>query len=160
MPRALPLTVEQLHALVEREGTPLQVYEEHGIRHAAQRLHAAFQPLLPSFREYFAVKATPNPAILRALLDEGCGLDCSSRVELELASRLGCPGERIMFTSNYTSEVRAEHGGAQRALRGAALLTQRCAVQEDLASAARMGVVINLDGAAALRTVACEHANA
>lgn len=79
--------------------TPFYLYDEKGIRQAARRVNHAFS-WAPDFREYFAVKALPNPQILRILLEEGCGLDCSSMTELILAQRLGISGDLIMFSAN------------------------------------------------------------
>lgn len=79
--------------------TPFHLYDEGGIRRTARRLKAAFAGV-PVFREYFAVKALPTPAILRILKDEGCGVDCASMTELELASACGFSGEDIMFSAN------------------------------------------------------------
>lgn len=79
--------------------TPFHLYDEGGIRRTAHRLKAAFSGV-PMFREYFAVKALPTPAILRILKDEGCGVDCASQTELELASACGFSGEDIMFSAN------------------------------------------------------------
>ncbi len=79
--------------------TPFHLYDEQGIRERARRLKAAFA-WCPDFREYFAVKALPNPAILRILGEEGCGLDCSSATELMLAERGGFRGDQIMFSAN------------------------------------------------------------
>ncbi|HNW85586.1 MAG TPA: diaminopimelate decarboxylase [Candidatus Limiplasma sp.] len=79
--------------------TPMHLYDERGIRATARRLNRAFA-WSPDFREYFAVKALPNPAILRLLGEEGCGLDCSSWTELRLAEACGFAGEQIMFSAN------------------------------------------------------------
>jgi diaminopimelate decarboxylase len=92
MPRPLPLGVKELERLVERFGTPLQVYDEAGIRANVRHLLDTGAKTFGRFRNYFAVKALPNPAILRILLSEGCGLDCSSAAELELAA-VGCRGK-------------------------------------------------------------------
>ena len=95
MPKDLPVTFTELEALVEKHGTPLQLYDESMMRDNARQLIAAFRAHFPGFREYFAVKALPNPAVLRVLLDEGCGLDCSSTSELHIARELGvCVEER------------------------------------------------------------------
>lgn len=79
--------------------TPFHLYDEEGIRQTARRLKAAFA-WAEDFREYFAVKALPTPAILRILGEEGCGLDCASQTELMLAQALGFSGEGIMFSAN------------------------------------------------------------
>ena len=81
--------------------TPFYLYDEAGIRAAAQTLTAAFA-WNKGFRNYFAVKALPNPKILEILLSEGMGLDCSSLTELMLAEKVGATGKLIMFSSNDT----------------------------------------------------------
>lgn len=83
----------------EQYPTPFHLYDEGGIRRRARVLQSAFS-WCSSFREYFAVKALPNPAILRILKEEGCGVDCSSRTELLLAKANGFQGEQIMFSAN------------------------------------------------------------
>lgn len=97
----LPFTHDQLHAICAEHPTPFYLYDERGIRDAARRLNGAFA-WHPRFTEYFAVKATPTPAILDMLRSEGCGADCSSLAELALAERVGLRGDNIMFTSNNT----------------------------------------------------------
>ena len=98
------VTKAQLDAITARYPTPFHIYNEAGIRENARRLKAAFA-WNPGFREYFAVKATPTPAILKLLHEEGCGCDCSSLTELMLAQRCGVTGEEIMFSSNNTSDA-------------------------------------------------------
>ena len=83
----------------ERYPTPFHLYDEKGIRARARALNEAFG-WNPDFREYFAVKALPNPAILRILKEEGCGLDCSSGTELTLAEKCGFRGEEIILSAN------------------------------------------------------------
>ena len=95
------VTKEQLDAIAARYPTPFYLYDERGIRENARRLKAAFA-WNPGFREYFAVKATPTPAILKCLHEEGCGCDCSSLTELMMSDRCGIRGEEIMFSSNNT----------------------------------------------------------
>ncbi len=97
------VTKAQLDAITAHYPTPFHIYDEAGIRENARRLKAAFA-WNPGFREYFAVKATPTPAILKLLHEEGCGCDCSSLTELMLAQRCGVTGEEIMFSSNNTSD--------------------------------------------------------
>jgi len=99
--KKLPFTKEQLEKIVAKFGTPFHIYDEKAIRENARKLTAAFN-WAPSFKEYFAVKATPNPYILRILKEEGFGADCSSLPELILAEKVGISGEDIMFTSNNT----------------------------------------------------------
>ncbi len=108
------VTQDQLEAITARYPTPFHLYDEAGIRANVRRLKAAFA-WNPGFREYFAVKATPTPAILKLLHEEGCGMDCSSLTELMLAQRCGVGGEEIMFSSNDTPAeefVLAEELGA------------------------------------------------
>lgn len=104
------VTLEQLRAIAAEYPTPFHLYDEKGIRENARRLHAAFA-WNPGFREHFAVKANPNPALLNLLHQEGCGVDCSSLVELMLADRCGFRGREIMFSSNNTpaEEFRLAH---------------------------------------------------
>ena len=83
----------------EQFPTPFHLYDEEGIRRRARRLNAAFA-WCPDFREYFAVKALPNPSILRILKEEGCGLDCSSATELTLAKACGFSGEEVILSAN------------------------------------------------------------
>jgi diaminopimelate decarboxylase len=97
------VTLEQVRRIAEQFPTPFHLYDERGIRENARRLHAAFA-WNPGFKEYFAVKATPNPTILKILREEGCGVDCASRTELLLAEKCGFPGDEIMFSSNDTPE--------------------------------------------------------
>lgn len=113
------VTRQQLESIVRQYPTPFHLYDERGIRENARRLRAAFA-WNPGFREYFAVKATPNPAILKILREEGCGVDCSSLTELMLADRCSFTGGEIMFSSNETPA-------------------------EEFALAARLGATINLD---------------
>jgi diaminopimelate decarboxylase len=95
-------------------GTPFHIYDEEGIRQTGQRLGQAFTGL-PGFREYFAVKALPNPRILEIMRTMGFGFDCSSVAELALARQAGANGDDVMFTSNNTSpadfHAAQNHGG-------------------------------------------------
>lgn len=97
---------ERLHAdlprIAQHFGTPFHIYDESGIHQTSRALNAAFG-ILPGFREYFAVKALPNPHILRILHEEGCGFDCSSIPELILAREAGAGADEIFFTSNNTT---------------------------------------------------------
>ncbi|CDX05135.1 Diaminopimelate decarboxylase [bioreactor metagenome] len=97
----LPFNQEQLQKIMEDYGTPFHIYDEEAIRKNAQRLQAAFA-WAPGFKEYFAVKALPNPYILKILGEEGFGADCSSLAELILAEKAGITEENIMLTSNNT----------------------------------------------------------
>ncbi len=113
------LTKAQAEAIAAQYPTPFHIYDEAGIRQNARRLKAAFS-WNPGCREYFAVKATPTPAILKLLHEEGCGCDCSSLTELTLSERVGITGEEVMFSSNETPA-------------------------EEFRKAAELGAVINLD---------------
>ena len=113
------LTLQQAEDIAARYPTPFHIYDERGIRANARRLYRAFA-WNPGFREYFAVKATPTPGILKILKEEGCGVDCSSLTELMMSDRCGFRGEEIMFSSNDTPG-------------------------EEFALAARLGAIINLD---------------
>ena len=95
------VTLEQLQNITAQYPTPFHLYDEKGIRKNARRLKAAFA-WNPGFKEFFAVKATPNPAILKLLREEGCGVDCSSLTELMLSDKCGFSGGEIMFSSNET----------------------------------------------------------
>lgn len=95
------VTKSQLDEIVRTYPTPFHLYDEKGIRENARRVNAAFS-WNPGFKEYFAVKATPTPAILKVLREEGCGADCSSLTELMMAERCGFRGQEIMFSSNNT----------------------------------------------------------
>ena len=99
--KPLPFTLEQIEQIERTNPSPFHLYDERGIRSNARRLKNAFA-WNPGFREYFAVKACPNPFIMKMLKEEGFGMDCSSLPELLLAERIGATGESIMFTSNDT----------------------------------------------------------
>ena len=115
------VNLEQAKTIAAQIPTPFHLYDEAGIRRNARALKAAFA-WNKGFREYFAVKATPNPYILKLLKEEGCGCDCSSYTELLLAEAVGCQGKDIMFSSNVTPE-------------------------QDMRKAWEMGAYINLDDA-------------
>ena len=95
------VTKAKLDEIVTRYPTPFHLYDEAGIRANVRRLYDSFS-WNQGFKEYFAVKATPNPTILKILREEGCGADCSSLVELMMAERCGFRGHEIMFSSNNT----------------------------------------------------------
>jgi diaminopimelate decarboxylase len=114
-----PLSKDDLEALTRRYPTPFYIYDEKGIRENARAVIGAFGAF-PGFLEHFAVKALPNPFILKILAGEGFGADCSSYAELLLADMAGIRGEKIMFTSNETPA-------------------------EEYKAARRLGAVINLD---------------
>ncbi len=99
--KKLPFTKNQVEEIIKKYHTPFHIYDEEGIRENARRLYKAFS-WIDSFKNYFAVKATPNPYILKILKEEGMGVDCSSLPELILAEKVGTAGEDIMFTSNDT----------------------------------------------------------
>jgi diaminopimelate decarboxylase len=99
--KRLPFTKAQLEEIIAQYPTPFHIYDERGIRENARKLNEAFA-WAPGFKEYFAVKATPNPYILKLCREEGFGADCSSLAELILAERSGIRGENIMFSSNNT----------------------------------------------------------
>ena len=113
------VTLEQLKEIEKTYPTPYHIYDEKGIRENARRLYEAFA-WNKGFKEYFAVKATPNPYIMKILAEEGCGSDCSSYTELLLAKSIGNTGSEIMFSSNTTPP-------------------------EDFALARELGAIINLD---------------
>ncbi|HFU4025326.1 TPA: diaminopimelate decarboxylase [Streptococcus suis] len=93
------ITKEALETITEQFPTPFHLYDEKGIREKARALNAAFS-WNKGFKEYFAVKATPTPAILKILQEEGCGVDCATDVEVLMSTKLGFTD--IMFTSNDT----------------------------------------------------------
>jgi diaminopimelate decarboxylase len=95
------VTLGQLKEITKKYPTPFHIYDEKGIRENARKLKAAFA-WNNGFKEYFAVKATPNPFILKVLQEEGCGVDCSSMTELMLSEAIGFSGNDIMFSSNAT----------------------------------------------------------
>lgn len=113
------VTLEQIKEITKTYPTPFHLYDEKGIRENAANLHKAFA-WNKGYREYFAVKATPNPFILNILKDCGCGCDCSSMTELMMADKLEYDGDAIMFSSNDTPA-------------------------EEFAYADRIGAIINLD---------------
>ena len=113
------VTLDQLQEMTKTYPTPFHLYDEKGIRENARKLKAAFA-WNPGFKEYFAVKATPNPTILKILHEEGCGTDCSSLTELMMSERCGFSGGQIMFSSNDTPA-------------------------EEFQMAAKLGATINLD---------------
>jgi diaminopimelate decarboxylase len=112
--KPLPFNEETIRQIAKHHPTPFHIYDERGIREHARRLIAAFD-WCEGFEEFFAVKATPNPHILKILKEEGFGGDCSSLPEMILCDRVDITGENIMFTSNDTpaSEfVKAREFGA------------------------------------------------
>lgn len=113
------VTKEAIQEIVKTYPTPFHLYDERGIRENARKVKEAFS-WNPGFREYFAIKATPNPFLVNILRQYGCGADCSSLTELMLCSAIGMKGEEIMFSSNDTPA-------------------------EEYALAASLGGIINLD---------------
>lgn len=119
MQKTFPLTKAQLESIIATYPTPFHIYDESIIRRNIRRLKAAFDWAV-DFREYFAVKACPNPRIVEILASEGAGTDCSSIAELCISEMAGVVGEKIMLTSNDTPA-------------------------EEFQKARRLGAVINLD---------------
>ena len=115
------LTLEKAKEIAAVIPTPFHIYDEAGIRANARAVKAAFS-WNKGFREYFAVKATPNPYILKLLHEEGCGCDCASYTELLLSEAVGITGKDVMFSSNVTP-------------------------RQDMEKARQMGAYINLDDA-------------
>ena len=113
------VTKEQLDEITKTYPTPFHLYDEKGTRENMRNLKEAFS-WNPGFREYFAVKATPNPFLIDILKEYGCGCDCSSYTELMLSEAVGVTGENIMFSSNDTPA-------------------------QDFELADRLGAIINLD---------------
>ena len=113
------VTKEQLEEITKTYPTPFHLYDEKGIRENARQLKEAFS-WNKGYKEYFAVKATPNPFILNILKEYGCGTDCSSMTELMMSKACGFSGNDIMFSSNDTP-------------------------LEEFAYAAKLGAIINLD---------------
>lgn len=108
------VTLEKVKEIAEKYPTPFHLYDEKGIRENARKLKQAFA-WNKGFKEYFAVKATPNPFLLKILQEEGCGTDCSSMTELMMSEALGFGEGDIMFSSNVTPEeeyVKAKELGA------------------------------------------------
>ena len=113
------VTLPQIEEMVKSYPTPFHLYDEKAIRENARRVKAAFS-WNPGYKEYFAVKATPNPRILQILKEEGFGADCSSYTELLMSYAVGLNGHNIMFSSNVTPA-------------------------EDFALAAKLGAIVNFD---------------
>ncbi len=99
--KSLPFSKEQIEKIIETHPTPFHIYDEKAIRENVQYFKKAFS-WNDGFKEYFAIKAAPNPYLMKVLREEGCGIDCSSIAELELAKRVGMSGDEIMLTSNDT----------------------------------------------------------
>jgi len=101
-----------LESIVEHYGTPFHIYDEKGLKETGERLEKAFAGVA-GFREYFAVKALPNPSVMKVMKEQGFGFDCSSTAELVLSRQVGAKGEDIMFTSNNTSQTDFESAEAE-----------------------------------------------
>ncbi len=112
--KTLPFSKEQIEEITQKYPTPFHIYDERGMVDNAKKMKKIFD-WIPGFKNYYAVKACPNPAILKILEKEGFGADCSSLPELVLADRSGIHGENIMFTSNDTPDeefIKAKELGA------------------------------------------------
>ncbi len=107
MEKTIPFNLAKAKEIIAEYPTPFHIYDEEGIRKTARALYDAFS-WNPGYREYFAVKALPNPFIISMLRQEGCGADCSSYTELELAASVGYRAEDIMFSSNDTPAIEFE----------------------------------------------------
>ena len=99
--KSIPFTKEEMEKIIETYPTPFHIYDKKAIVDNIHRLQNAFS-WAPEFKEYFAVKATPNPSLLKIFKEEGLGADCSSLPELILSEQVGLTGEDIMFSSNNT----------------------------------------------------------
>ncbi|MDE5563858.1 MAG: diaminopimelate decarboxylase, partial [Oscillospiraceae bacterium] len=95
------ITKAKAEEITKTYPTPFHIYDEKGIRENARLVQKAFA-WNKGFKEYFAVKATPNPFLLKILQEEGCGVDCSSYTELQMSEACGFSGSDIMFSSNVT----------------------------------------------------------
>lgn len=103
--REFPFDINLINRLINLYDTPLQIYDEYNIKQNAIYFMNTFKKHVNGFRQFFAVKALPNPHILKILVDLGMGLDCSSIAELKLAELINVPSHEIMFTSNFTSDI-------------------------------------------------------
>jgi len=101
--KKLPFTKKQIEKIIREYPTPFHIYDEKGIRESIRNLNTAFS-WSPGFRNYFALKACPNPHIMNILKEEGSGVDCSSLTELIISEKGGMKGKNIMFTSNNTPD--------------------------------------------------------
>lgn len=109
------VTLEQVKEIVQDYPTPFHLYDEKGIRENAAKVKQAFA-WNAGFREYFAVKANPNPFLINILKEYGCGCDCSSMTELMLAHELGFDGELTMFSSNTTPPAEFKYADDMNAI--------------------------------------------
>ncbi|MCY1722662.1 diaminopimelate decarboxylase [Prolixibacteraceae bacterium Z1-6] len=99
--KKLPFSKEQLEKIIENHPTPFHIYDEKAMRENARYFKNAFS-WNEGFKEFYAIKAAPNPYLMKVLREEGFGIDCSSVAELELAKRIGMSGDEIILTSNDT----------------------------------------------------------
>ena len=99
--KTIPFSQEQLEKIIEKYPTPFHIYDEKAMLDYARKFNAAFS-WNGGFKEFYAIKAAPNPYLMKLLREKGFGIDCSSMAELELAQKVGMSGEEIMFTSNDT----------------------------------------------------------
>ena len=125
------VTKQQLEEIIRQYPTPFHLYDEKGIRENAAKLREAFS-WNPGFKEYFAVKATPNPSILKILQECGCGTDCSSATELMLSDAVGLSGKEIMFSSNNTPVGEFKQAGDLGAIINLDDITHISSVEEEL----------------------------
>jgi diaminopimelate decarboxylase len=121
MPEQLNLTLPELENIAKTYDTPFHIYDEEKIRNNAREFLNIFRKEFPTFRQFFAVKALPNPHILKILYQEGMGFDCSSPSEIFISQQIGASGHDIIYTSNYTSK-------------------------KDIDNALNNNVILNLDG--------------
>lgn len=127
MNEQLPFSPQDMQTIVASHSTPFHIYDEARIRETATRMVDTMNAAgVPGFRNYFAVKALPNPAIIKLLAEEGMGADCSSIAELAIAEMAGLSGEQIIFSSNNTSDT-------------------------EFAYAAKLGAIINFDDLSMVR---------
>lgn len=123
----LPFNKKQIEKIIKKYPTPFHIYDDKGIRENARKFYKAFD-WVPDFKNYFAVKALPNPYILKILKEEGMGVDCSSLSEIVLSKKVGFTGEEIMFSSNDTAA-------------------------KEFKEAKEVGVIINLDDITHIKTL-------
>ena len=125
--KKLPFNKKQIEEIIKKYPTPFHIYNEKGVRENARRFYKVFD-WVPGFKNYFAVKALPNPYILKILKEEGMGVDCSSLSEIILSKKVGFTGEDIMFSSNDTAA-------------------------KEFKEAKEVGVIINLDDITHIKTL-------
>lgn len=113
--KKVPFTKNQIEKIIEKFPTPFHIYDKKAIVENARRFKKAFE-WAPGFKNYFAVKALPNPSIVKLLADEGFGADCSSMAELHICDMVGLSGSEIMFTSNETPECEYQKAMEQKAI--------------------------------------------